>query len=167
MNLCLDCGHLIEEGEERRWEERYGFTHGTCEKFSCCPLCGGCYVKVKPCTICGCYPAEEYEEDEYLPNGGICKECFDDSIENYFMDYLDSLDATEQMDFYCGEISGGYAYDPREALLAMKYDYVNRLKLSKHIFGIKREAKIWKSFISDGDQRKFVEFVLKKGTENE
>ena len=71
--ICLDCGHIFEDGEQaHRKETRGEYWGSSCsEDVSCCPLCGGEYAKSVPCSICG---SEHLEEDL---NGGLCDECID------------------------------------------------------------------------------------------
>ena len=59
MFRCEDCGNLFENGET--WIEPHG------ERRMGCPLCGGEFMEVKPCPICGTY---EKEDDE-----AYCKNC--------------------------------------------------------------------------------------------
>lgn len=71
--ICLDCGHIFEDGEQACWSEDRGEFWGVLcsEEVSGCPLCHGSYEKSEPCRICG---------SEHLPeklNGGVCEECID------------------------------------------------------------------------------------------
>jgi hypothetical protein len=71
--ICLDCGHIFDEGEQISFQEAMGerFGEKVYRKISGCPICGGEYEETKPCAICG---SEQLEEDL---NGGICDECID------------------------------------------------------------------------------------------
>ena len=76
--ICLDCGHIFEEGEQSTWSESRGEYWGSpCyETMSGCPLCNGDYEEAVECEICG----SSHLKDEL--NGGICDEC----IEKYRYD---------------------------------------------------------------------------------
>lgn len=71
--ICLDCGHIFEEGEQITFQENIVEYFGVpcSKKISGCPKCGGEYEESKPCDICG---SEHLEEDL---NGGLCDECID------------------------------------------------------------------------------------------
>jgi hypothetical protein len=71
--ICLECGHIFEEGEQKTWKENRGECFGvSCFQYlSGCPKCGGEYEESTPCSICG---SEQLEEDL---NGGLCDECID------------------------------------------------------------------------------------------
>lgn len=71
--ICLECGHIFEEGEQNTWKENRGECFGvSCFQYlSGCPKCGGEYEESTPCEICG---SEHLEEDL---NGGLCDECVD------------------------------------------------------------------------------------------
>ena len=60
---CYNCGHIFEEGEQKRWVEPHG------ERVQGCPCCGGAYEKTLKCEICD----SEHLEEEL--NGGVCDEC--------------------------------------------------------------------------------------------
>lgn len=62
---CLNCGHIFDEGEERRWIEPHG------EEMTGCPLCSEGYERTRQCKMCG----GEFLEDELF--GGICQDCID------------------------------------------------------------------------------------------
>ena len=70
--ICLECGHIFEEGEQVNWIERHGFDYGGGEEFSGCPRCGGGYEESVPCVICS---SEHLNEDLH---GGVCDECIDE-----------------------------------------------------------------------------------------
>ena len=65
MFRCEECGYIFEEGEQKRWVEPHG------EELCGCPICGGAFVKVKNCVVCG-----EISDTEY----GVCQKCFDEKI---------------------------------------------------------------------------------------
>ena len=71
--ICLNCGHIFEEGEQANWEESRGefWGHACSENMSGCPLCHGEYEESTPCEICG----SEHLEEEL--NGGVCDECIE------------------------------------------------------------------------------------------
>lgn len=66
---CLECGHIFEDGEEKRWVETHGLDAPPYEEMSGCPLCLGPYRETTPCKNCG---------SEHLPSeleDGLCEEC--------------------------------------------------------------------------------------------
>jgi RecJ-like exonuclease len=71
--ICLDCGHIFEDGEQATYKEDCGecWGHTVYKSYSCCPVCGGEYEESTPCAICG---SEQLEENL---NGGLCDECID------------------------------------------------------------------------------------------
>ena len=73
--ICMDCGHIFEDGEEKHWVERHGFEDGPGEYMTGCPLCGGAYEQAKHCTVCG----KATLEDE-LFGGQYCKDCLNGEI---------------------------------------------------------------------------------------
>lgn len=77
MFKCLNCGHLFEEGEEKRWEEPIGEYGDSIvyEEYSGCPLCKENYIETEPCLICGAYFSDN---DDYK----ICKECMEEYSKN-------------------------------------------------------------------------------------
>ena len=52
MYVCLSCGHLFEEGEEKKTTEITG------ENFYSCPICGGDFEEADSCEECGAYSSE-------------------------------------------------------------------------------------------------------------
>lgn len=74
MYKCTECGHLFEQGEERRWLESRGEYWGqpVHEETTGCPRCGGGFEETKPCGLCG----SEKTEEEMV--GGVCLDCLDD-----------------------------------------------------------------------------------------
>ena len=75
---CLECGHIFEDGEQVRWEERHGLDSPPYEKHCGCPVCKGSFEETKQCKICG----GEFLEDE-LNGGCVCDDC----IEEYKRDF--------------------------------------------------------------------------------
>lgn len=67
MYRCVECGHLFEEGEEKRGFTTIGECHGfpVREEYAECPLCGGDYEEATQCKICGSY--EKSAEDAFCP----------------------------------------------------------------------------------------------------
>jgi hypothetical protein len=61
--ICLDCGHLFDEGEASTWKEGRGEYWGMeCyESVSGCPQCHGSYAKAVKCDIC-----DEYIDGDYM-----------------------------------------------------------------------------------------------------
>ena len=72
--MCIECGHIFEEGEEAVWEESRGEYWGTpcTETVSGCPKCKGDYQEAFECARCG----EWFFEDEL--NDGYCESCYDE-----------------------------------------------------------------------------------------
>ena len=52
--ICLECGHIFEDGEQGRITETYdtGMTPLR-ESHLVCPLCGGAYDEAVYCKTCG------------------------------------------------------------------------------------------------------------------
>ena len=76
---CVDCGHIFEEGEERRWEEERGECGGILayESMSGCPICEGNYEEAVRCEICGCL---QFENEIF---GGVCERCIDEHRKDF------------------------------------------------------------------------------------
>lgn len=70
MFKCCDCGHLFEEGEQKRISET-SECFGAIEKtyYEVCPICEGVYEIAKPCKICGGYDSM-IDSDETF-----CEDC--------------------------------------------------------------------------------------------
>lgn len=75
MYKCAECGHLFEEGEEKKWREDRGEYWGSLctEEMSGCPLCGGEYEEAVPCKICGGYGEMDDGEEH-------CNDCKKDVL---------------------------------------------------------------------------------------
>ena len=71
MYKCVACGHLFEDGEEKKVVDMHGFSHGAGEEFYVCPSCNGEYVEVEICPIC-----DEWKEKKDF-HGGVCNDCID------------------------------------------------------------------------------------------
>lgn len=67
MYRCFECGHLFEQGEEKRWIEKHGLSSPPYEEMRGCPNCSGSYFEIEPCKICGSY--NHYEDEDF------CGEC--------------------------------------------------------------------------------------------
>ena len=87
MYKCLDCGHIFDEGEQKKWTENVGECFGfpAYETFGCCPLCGGEYAETVLCEVCGA----EHLEDEL--NGGVCDECINEHRKDFDFCYRVSI----------------------------------------------------------------------------
>lgn len=71
MYICIECGNLFEEGEQRREREYMGECHGSpaYEEYAVCPSCGGEYDEAVRCAECNHYaPVSKMDED-------LCSEC--------------------------------------------------------------------------------------------
>lgn len=64
---CDECGHIFEDGEEKRWVEPHG------EEMKGCPLCSGTYSDAKECEMCGAYIVE----------GEFCDDCKEELIDRF------------------------------------------------------------------------------------
>ena len=74
MYRCESCGHLFEEGEEKK-EFSYLGDYGSKKIYEhsfSCPVCGGDYEEVVKCTKCGSYNAEAGEK--------LCDDCKKQSV---------------------------------------------------------------------------------------
>lgn len=67
--ICLDCGHIFDEGEQKVYRENHGLPGGYYEEFSVCPVCGGDYEEAAHCVSCG---GDFKDENLY---DGWCEEC--------------------------------------------------------------------------------------------
>lgn len=77
MYRCESCGHLFEEGEEKK-EFSYLGDYGSKKIYEhsySCPVCGGDYEEVVKCTKCGSYNAEAGEK--------LCDDCKKQSVERF------------------------------------------------------------------------------------
>lgn len=74
--ICVDCGHIFEEGEAGVREEYhpYGSTTAT-ERIAVCPVCGGDFEEAGICKCCG---GAFYADD--LIAHYYCKECVEDNM---------------------------------------------------------------------------------------
>lgn len=92
--ICLDCGHIFEDGEQAIWEESRGEFWGIpcTEKMDGCPLCHGCYEKSVPCKICG----SEHLRDEL--SGGVCDGCIEKYQHNIDICFAISKNDTESVE---------------------------------------------------------------------
>lgn len=77
--ICLDCGRIFEDGEQKNWSESRGEFWGvSCsEEMSGCPDCGGDYEEAKQCEVCG---KDCCSEDLTY---GVCNECIDNAGHNF------------------------------------------------------------------------------------
>lgn len=90
MYICLECGHIFEDGEEKRWTESRGEFWGMAcsEEMTGCPICEGDYEEAKECEICH---SAHLGEDL---NGGVCDECIDRYRNNF--DLCDNICAGQK-----------------------------------------------------------------------
>ena len=77
MYKCCDCGHIFEDGEEKKISECVGEYGGSpaYEEYTACPVCNGSYEEIKPCKICGSYD-HDYDED-------FCELCKKDVLKRF------------------------------------------------------------------------------------
>lgn len=71
MYKCLECGHIFDDGEEKKWTEGYG------EELIGCPICSGTFAEAKTCIICG----SEYLDEELW--NGVCHDCVNDCKKDF------------------------------------------------------------------------------------
>ena len=95
--ICLDCGHIFEEGEQITFQENMGehFGEKVYKKIAGCPICGGEYEESTPCSICG----SEHLEEEL--SGGVCDECIDEYKYNIDMCYKIGSNDTDKVELNC------------------------------------------------------------------
>lgn len=93
---CLSCGHIFEDGEQVRWEERHGLDSPPYEKHCGCPVCKGSFEETKQCKICG----GEFLEDE-LNGGCVCNECIDDYCKAFDICYKVSKNEKKEIEINC------------------------------------------------------------------
>lgn len=86
--ICLECGHIFDEGEQYSWQENHGFSDGLYENHEGCPLCHGGFEEAHKCQHCD----SEYHESTLYE--GWCEECLRDTLtyENC-LKYLEDTDA--------------------------------------------------------------------------
>ena len=93
---CLECGHIFEEGEQVRWEERHGLDSPPYEKHCGCPVCKGSFEETKQCKICG----GEFLKDE-LNGGCVCDECINDYCKAFDVCYKVSKNEKTEIEINC------------------------------------------------------------------
>lgn len=72
--ICVDCGHIFEDGEYDIRVEHHPYGDTTAdEHFAVCPVCGGDFEEAGICACCG---GAFYEDD--LIAGHYCEECVED-----------------------------------------------------------------------------------------
>lgn len=75
MYICLDCGYVFDDGEERVWREKHGLETPPYEEFRGCPVCGGAYEE----TTQRCKDCDEFVLSENLYEGR-CEKCLAETI---------------------------------------------------------------------------------------
>lgn len=78
--ICVDCGHIFEDGEAGVLEEQHPYGDTTAaERIAVCPVCGGGFEEAGICKCCG---GAFYADD--LIAHYYCKECVEDfmTVEN-------------------------------------------------------------------------------------
>ena len=93
---CLSCGHIFEDGEQARWEERHGLDSPPYEKHCGCPTCKGSFEETKQCKVCG----GEFLEDE-LNGGCVCNECIDNYCKDFDVCYKVSKNEKTEIEINC------------------------------------------------------------------
>lgn len=121
--ICLDCGHIFEDGEQSTRTEQVGEYWGTpFSKSVCgCPVCGGEYEQSTPCAICG---SEHLEEDL---NGGLCDECIDKYKNDIDMCFKIGAGDTDPVEINCFLASMFDKKEIEEMLferLKKRYEYI-------------------------------------------
>ena len=88
--ICVDCGHIFDEGEAAIREEHHPYGSTTAiERIAVCSVCGGSFEEAGTCKCCG---GHFYEDD--LIAHYYCEECVED-----FMT-LDNLKKYAKSDLY-------------------------------------------------------------------
>lgn len=89
MYKCVECGHLFEDGEQKIYRENIGECHGSPSymDFSVCPICGGEYEEIMPCSVCG-----TYEHDFGRP---LCKDC-EEEVKKEFLNFACNLNEDQK-----------------------------------------------------------------------
>lgn len=90
MYKCLDCGHIFEDGEEKRYTENVGECFGfpAYQEFRSCPICGGDFEETQRCEVCG----KECLKEEL--SGGVCEDCIDERRSDFDVCYKISVGET-------------------------------------------------------------------------
>lgn len=86
---CNGCGHIFEDGEEKRLIDYTCKDQGLFESVGVCPVCGEDFDEVFECRDCGSL----FNPDLDLYEGNICKECLLEKI-NYStaLEYFEKRD---------------------------------------------------------------------------
>lgn len=94
MYICVDCGHIFDEGEQAHCSESRGECWGAhcSEDMDGCPLCKGDYEEIEPCEVCGSY---EYEGELY---GGVCEHCISECENDFGACYEISKDEVQSVE---------------------------------------------------------------------
>lgn len=95
--ICLDCGHIFEDGEQSTWSESRGefWGYNCSELVSGCPICGGDYEESVSCKICG----SQHLEDDL--NGELCDDCIDKYQNDINMCFKVGANDTDKVELNC------------------------------------------------------------------
>lgn len=85
--ICVDCGHIFEEGKEKTIVERHPYGDTTAEEYiAVCPACNGGFEEAGICKCCG----GAFLEDELI-GGYYCEECLRAAVDfDSFLDFATS-----------------------------------------------------------------------------
>lgn len=90
--ICVDCGHIFEEGEEATIVEHHPYGDTTADEYiAVCPICGGDFEEAGICKCCG----GAFYEDNLIAHY-YCKECVEDymteeNMKKYIKEDLDAF----------------------------------------------------------------------------
>ena len=161
MYICMECGHIFEDGEEKRWVESHGLDSPPYEHLSGCPICWGAYTYADICCDCG---------GAFLPeklySGHYCEDCLRASIDyDSAFEYLAELGYLEDFVFdkYYGCCAPGTISDKLRNDLRERY---RRQKADDQIRGVTEFLMLIEQFILEDDgetgRETYAEWLYKK-----
>lgn len=170
MYICLDCGRLFYEGDEKRYRES-----SSGEEWFGCPHCAGAYEEALECEVCGTYHSEEnvhryYKGDKRntrkLVTKFVCENCFENLIT--YDNIIKFFEAKKELliDFVLENVygTGCICTDGNDE---MHRDFLKKLKELievEKVCGIPKVIKWFRGFIDSPDD--FLEFIIEGGEDN-
>lgn len=137
--ICLDCGHIFEDGEEKRWTEPHG------EHMTGCPVCSGGFVEAKYCDECG----KAVLEDDLF--GGYCMDCLKKTVTcDMALQYFEEMSYFEQFmfeKFFEMPVPNSVS----EKMYKTLYEWFLRTERDNQIRGITNLLDMCVEFIFDDD----------------